>query len=111
MVNQTDTLDQTFSALGNGLRRQMLAEMAEGWVNAGELADRYQVSAPAISRHLRILESADLIERRKHSREVYCRLRPEPVRQAVEWLGFYRDYWDAQFMSLAEFLDEGDQHG
>lgn len=106
MVNQSDTLDRTFAALGNALRRRMLAEMAEGWTNAGELAARYQVSAPAISRHLRVLEAADLIERSKHGREVYCRLKPEPVRQAAEWLGFYRDFWDAQFVSLAEFLGE-----
>ena len=111
MVNNNPNLDETFTALASPVRRQMLSEMARGWVSVSELSTPYDVSAPAISKHLRILESAGLIERRKHGRVRYCRLKPEPVQAAVEFLGFYRDFWGAQFESLADFLEEKENNG
>lgn len=111
MVNKDSNLDKTFTALASPVRRQMLSEMAAGWISVSELSTPHAVSAPAISKHLRILEGAGLIERRKHGRVRYCRLKPEPVRAAVEFLGFYQEFWGAQFESLAKFLEEKEDNG
>ena len=111
MVNYTGTLDNTFSALASPLRRSILARLADGWTSVTQLSEPFNVSAPAISKHLRILERAGLIERQKRGRVRYCRLLPEPVQDAAEWLGFYRDFWESQFESLADYLDEKDNNG
>ncbi len=89
----------------------MLAQMAKEWVSVSELSAPHDVSSPAISRHLRILEESGLIERRKQGRVRYCRLKPEPVKAAAEWLGFYKEFWGAQFSSLADYLKEKDPNG
>jgi DNA-binding transcriptional ArsR family regulator len=111
MVNYSLALDNTFSALASPVRRGMLAQLADGWASVTELSAPYDVSAPAISKHLRILEGAGLIERQKLGRVHYCRLRPQQVQDAAEWLGFYRDFWESQFKSLAEYLDEEENNG
>ncbi len=111
MVKYSERLDNTFSALASPARRTMLSQMAKGWVSVSELSAPHDVSSPAISKHLRLLEEAELIERRKHGRVRYCRLKPEPVKAAAEWLGFYKEFWDAQFSSLAEFLKEKKANG
>ena len=85
MVNYSSpVLDDTFSALSSPVRRGMLERLSKGWATAGELAEPYDISAPAISKHLRVLERAGLIERQVRGREHYLRLVPEPVQQAVE---------------------------
>lgn len=111
MVNYTATLDTTFSALASPVRRSMLASLADGWTSVTELSAPFNVSAPAISKHLRILEKAGLMERQKRGRVHYCRLIPAQVQEAAEWLGFYQDFWNSQFESLADYLDEKDSNG
>jgi DNA-binding transcriptional ArsR family regulator len=111
MVNYAATLDDTFAALASPLRRGILASLSKGWATVTELSAPFAVSAPAISKHLRILEKAGLIERQIRGREHYCRLVPQPVQDAAEWLGFYRNFWDNQFESLAEYLEEKEDNG
>jgi DNA-binding transcriptional ArsR family regulator len=106
MVNYSGTLDDTFSALSNPIRRGILTRLAGGWSTVKQLAEPYQVSAPAISRHLRVLEKAGLIERHIRGREHYIKLIPRPLDEAAEWLNFYSEFWTGQFESLAEFLEK-----
>ncbi|MDX1435463.1 MAG: metalloregulator ArsR/SmtB family transcription factor [Anaerolineales bacterium] len=107
MVNHaSETLDEVFSALASPIRRGMLERLSQGWASVGELSEPYDVSPPAISKHLRILESAGLIERQKIGRVNYCRLIVEPMENAAGWFNFYRQFWGNQFDSLAEFLAE-----
>lgn len=110
MVNYSNkVLDKTFDALASPIRRGILARLSQGWAAVTELAEPYDVSLPAISKHLRIMEEAGLIERHKIGRVHYCRLVPGPMQNATEWLNFYRQYWETQLESLAEFLQGEDQ--
>ena len=108
MVNYSvETLDETFAALASPIRRGMLERLSRGWATVGELAEPYDVSLPAISKHLRILEKAGLVERSKRGRVHYCRLVPQPMEDATAYLNFYRRFWQAQFQSLVDFLAQG----
>lgn len=109
MVNYSGTLDRTFSALSSPIRRGILTRLAQGWATVTELAEPYKVSPPAISKHLRVLERAGLIERNVRGREHYIKLVPQPLDEAAEWLNFYGEFWTGQFESLAEFLERRDQ--
>ena len=109
MVNYSATLDDTFTALSSPVRRGMLARLAQGWATVGELAAPFEISAPAISKHLRILERAGLIRREVRGREHYLRLVSAPMQDAAEWLAGYGVFWNAQFESLADFLDRQSQ--
>ncbi len=105
MVNHSATsLNSTFSALSDPTRRAILARLAEGEVSVSDLAAPFAVSLPAISRQLRVLETAGLIARRKDGRVHHCRLKAEPMREAVAWIERYRRFWDEQFEALAEYL-------
>ncbi len=110
MVNYSEAvLDKTFDALASPIRRGILARLSQGWATVTELAEPYDVSLPAISKHLRIMKEAGLIEKRKVGRVHYCRIIPGPMQNATEWLNFYRAFWEAQLKSLAELLDRGDE--
>ena len=98
------TLDNTFSALADPTRRAILARLAQGETSVSDLARPFPISLPAISRHLRVLEQAGLLERRKRGRVHHCRLRPVPLKQAVQWLDRYRVFWEGQLDGLAAFL-------
>lgn len=97
-------LDQTFSALADPTRRAILARLALGEATAGELAEPFAISQPAISRHLKVLESASLIERRRQGQHQRCRLRPQALKDANDWLAFYSRFWTESFDRLAEHL-------
>jgi DNA-binding transcriptional ArsR family regulator len=105
MVNYSTALDITFTALSSPVRRGMLARLAQGWATVGELAQPFRISAPAITKHLRILERAGLIQREVRGREHYLRLVSSPMQSAAEWLADYQVFWNAQFESLADFLE------
>lgn len=112
MVNYSEEgLDKTFNALASPIRRGILARLAQGWAGVSELAEPYDVSLPAISKHLRIMEEAGLIERHKVGRVHYCRLVPGPMENASEWLNFYRPFWEARLQSLADFIESGEDEG
>jgi DNA-binding transcriptional ArsR family regulator len=101
-------LDSTFSALSDATRRGILARLAQGVTSVSELAAPYEMSLPAVSKHLRVLERARLITRQKDGRVHLCRLLAEPMKDASEWIERYRQFWEAQFDSLARYLEESE---
>jgi DNA-binding transcriptional ArsR family regulator len=108
-----DRLDLTFAALSDPTRRAILAQLASGEATVGELAKPFAISLPAVSRHLKVLEQASLIERRRDGQTRRCRLDPRPLGDAVEWLSFYRRFWSASLDRLAVHLattQEGQNH-
>jgi DNA-binding transcriptional ArsR family regulator len=105
MVKYSSTqLDATFSALADPTRRAILARLARGDTSVTELAQPFQVSLPAISKHLRVLERAGLLEQKKDGRVRRCHLRAKPMKQAVQWIEFYRRFWERQFDALEAYL-------
>lgn len=106
MVNYSSALDATFRALADGTRRGILAKLSEGEASVSELAAPYEMSLPAVSKHLRVLETAGLVKRRKDGRVQRCQLIAQPMRNAVDWIEHYRQFWDTQFDSLAQFLEK-----
>jgi DNA-binding transcriptional ArsR family regulator len=100
-----DRLDTVFGALADPTRRAILARLATGDANVGELAAPFNVSQPAISRHLKVLERAGLISRRRRATARLSHLEPEPLKEATDWLARYRRYWEERFEQLDELLD------
>ena len=105
MVKYNKALDITFSALGDETRRAILARLAQGNALVTELAAPFDMSLPAVSKHLSILESAGLIEKRKDGRIRRCSLKSGPLREASEWIEFYRQFWESNLDSLADYFD------
>lgn len=101
MINR---LDLTFAALADPTRRAILAQLASGEATVGELAEPFAISLPAVSRHLKVLEQASLIERRRDGQTRRCRLNAAPLNDASEWLAFYRRFWSASLDHLASHL-------
>jgi DNA-binding transcriptional ArsR family regulator len=104
--NATARLDAVFGALSDATRRQILASLAQKECSVTELGEPFPVSVPAISRHLRVLESAGLISRRKAGRVHYCRMRPIELQHATDWMVQQRAFWEQQLDSLARYLEE-----
>jgi len=98
-------LDRVFAALADPTRRAILARLARGDASVGDLAKPFDISLPAVSRHLDVLERARLIERRVDAQWRVCRLRARPLRKAANWIDHYRRFWEAQLDSLAELLE------
>jgi DNA-binding transcriptional ArsR family regulator len=99
-----DALSQTFSALADPTRRAILARLATGAATVGELAEPFEISLPAISRHLKVLTDAGLIERHTEAQWRRCELRGEGFRAAADWIEEYRHFWEQQFDRLDAFL-------
>jgi len=99
-----DGLSQTFSALADPTRRAILARLATGAATVGELAEPFEMSLPAVSRHLRVLTDAGLIERHTEAQWRRCELRGEGFRAAADWIEYYRRFWETQFDKLDAFL-------
>ena len=108
-MHASPSLDATFAALADPTRRAILARLAEGEAPVGELAAPFDISLPAISRHLKVLEGARLISREKDGQWRRCRLRPEPLKEASDWIGRYRRFWEGQFDALTEYLKRIEQ--
>lgn len=107
MVNHTaPRLDDTFAALSDPTRRAIVARLARGECTVGELGEPFPISAPAISKHLRLLERAGLIERRRVGRTLRCRLNPQTLDVAREWITTQRRFWDESLDRLADLLAE-----
>jgi DNA-binding transcriptional ArsR family regulator len=107
MVNYSyNSLDKTFAALADPTRRAILARLARGEASVTELAEPFNISLPAISKHLRVLEKAGLLAREREGRIHRCRLVSGPMKNAVEWLAHYQHFWEGQFDSLADYLEE-----
>jgi DNA-binding transcriptional ArsR family regulator len=106
MVNYLPAaLDATFGALADPTRRAILARLARGEAMVTELAEPFRVSLPAISKHVRVLESAGLLEREVDGRIHRCRLAVEPMKNAAAWIEQYRAFWELQFDALAKYLE------
>lgn len=99
-----DALSATFAALSDPTRRAILARLAEGEATVNELAAPFAISLPAVSRHLKVLERARLITRAREAQWRRCRLAPQPLKAAAEWMERYRAFWDARFDALEKFL-------
>src|SRR5262249_39130336 len=100
-------LDATFGALADPTRRGILAHLARRpRATVGELARPFDVSLPAISRHLRVLETAGLLARDREGRVHRCRVLPGPIREARDWLERYPEFWESRLDSLEKFLTE-----
>ncbi len=99
-----DPLSQTFSALADPTRRAILARLATGAATVSELAEPFDMSLPAVSRHLKVLTDAGLIERHVEAQWRRCELRGEGLRSAAAWIEFYRRFWEQSFDRLDEFL-------
>lgn len=102
----TTGLDATFAALADPTRRAILARLAIGEASVGELAEPFEMSQPAISKHLKVLERAGLISRGRDAQRRPCRLVAAPIAEAAQWLIGYREFWDLSFERLDAVLDE-----
>jgi DNA-binding transcriptional ArsR family regulator len=100
------SLDATFAALADPTRRAILARLSEGDRNVGELAAPFDVSLPAITKHLNVLERAGLLVREKEGRVRRCQLLAAPLQGASEWIERYRRFWEVQLDSLARYLEK-----
>ncbi|HLK37088.1 MAG TPA: metalloregulator ArsR/SmtB family transcription factor [Polyangiaceae bacterium] len=98
-------LDATFSALADPTRRAILARLASGEASVLELAEPFDMSQPAISKHLKVLERAGLISRGRDAQRRPCRLEAQPLAEANEWLERYREYWEQSFDRLDGLLE------
>ena len=103
----TDQLSATFAALADPTRRAILARLSEGEATVGELAAPVPMSSQAVGKLLRVLESAGLIERSRRAQLRPSRLRGAALREAVQWLESYRDFWEAGFDRMDERLRDG----
>ena len=99
-----DRLSETLSALADPTRRGILARLATGDATVGELAEPYDMSLAAVSKHLKVLEGAGLISRGRESQYRPCHLEAEPLKAVEEWLDDYRQFWDRSLDALAGYL-------
>ncbi len=101
---QAPRLDHVFSALADPTRRAMLRRLAQSECTVTDLARPFSISLPAVSKHLKVLERAGLIDRRIEGRMHHCRLRPQPLQEAADWIGAQRAYWEARLDALEDYL-------
>jgi DNA-binding transcriptional ArsR family regulator len=105
MVKYSQTLDRTFAALADPTRRRILARLAGGHRCVTDLARPYAMSLPAVSKHLRVLEKAGLLRRRRYGRVHEIQLEAKPLKQAAQWVEEYRKFWEGSLDRLAEYLE------
>lgn len=103
-------LDHTFAALADPTRRAILARLAQGEATVGALAEPFAISLPAISRHLKVLEQALLISNERRGKQRLCRLRPEALAGAAEWIDFHRHFWSASLDRLDARFKQQKEH-
>ena len=109
MVNYNErALDATFHALADPTRRAILARLAQGQASVGKLARPFAMSLPAVSKHLKVLEGADLIVRHRDGRVSRMELNPGPMMRAAGWITHYKKFWESQLDRLARYLEETD---
>jgi DNA-binding transcriptional ArsR family regulator len=101
-----DQLSSTFAALADPTRRAILARLAGGEAAVTELAEPFDMSLPAVSKHLKVLERAGLIARSRDAQWRPCHLEPAPLKEVADWIGHYRKFWEESFDRLDEYLRE-----
>ena len=102
----TTTLDRTFAALADPTRRRILSHLARGSKRVTQLARPHAMSLPAVSKHLRVLEKAGLLRRRRYGRVHEMQLDAEPLKKAAQWVEEYRKFWEGSLDRLAAYLEE-----
>jgi len=102
----SERLDATFAALADPTRRAILARLASGEATVTELAAPFDMSQPAISKHIKVLERAGLVSRGRDAQRRPCRLEARPLKAVTDWLENYRGYWEESFQQLDTLLDE-----
>jgi DNA-binding transcriptional ArsR family regulator len=100
----TDRLDATFAALADPTRRAILARLTTGEASVTDLAAPFEMTMPAVTKHLKVLEHAGLITRGKHAQWRPCRLEAAPLRDVAAWTGEFRRFWDASYERLDSYL-------
>ena len=105
-MTSSQRLDATFAALADPTRRAILARLASGDAPVTELARPFAMTQPAISKHLKVLERAGLVSRRRDAQRRPCRLRAKPLAEATGWLENYRRYWEGEFQRLDALLNQ-----
>ena len=103
---KSNELDMTFGALADATRRGILEQLSGGESSVTKLAEPYNISLPAISKHLRVLERAGLLSQEKNGRVRRCRLDAGPMKEASDWISRYQRFWEQQLDSLAIYLDK-----
>ena len=101
-----DSLDQVFTAVSDGTRRAILARLTLGEAPLSEVAEPFDMSQTAVSKHVRVLSDAGLVEVAKRGRTRYCRLVAAPLKDAAEWFETYERFWTEQFDALARHLEQ-----
>jgi DNA-binding transcriptional ArsR family regulator len=101
----TDQLSTTFAALADPTRRAILARLADGEASVTDLAAPFAMSLPAVSKHLKVLERAGLIERSREAQWRRCRLSAGPLREVVDWIEQYRRFWEESYQRLDDYLE------
>ena len=109
MVENPAALDEVFHALASEPRRRMLNALAEGERTVGDLAGPFEMSLAAVSKHLKVLEAAQLVERRPQGRTTICRLTPGPLAGAHEWVVFYERFWSERLDALEAMFAEKEE--
>ena len=104
-------LDLAFGALADPTRRAIVARLARGDAGVLEVAAPFAMSQPAVSKHLKVLERAGLVSRHRDGQRRMCRLEPQTLKHLSEWIGSYREYWEASFARLDSYLDALQQDG
>src|SRR5213594_1624601 len=102
----TDLLDRTFAALADPTRRAILTRLATGQASVTELAEPFEMSLPAVSKHLKVLERAGLISRGREAQWRPCRLQAGPLKDIADWVEQYRRFWEQSFDRLDDYLKE-----
>lgn len=105
-MTEDDQLDAAFSALAHPARRAILARLARGTASVNELAEPFEMSLPAVSKHIRVLENAGLITRKKDAQFRLCKLETKPIKEISRWTDQYRHIWDARFDVMDTLLTE-----
>ena len=101
-----DQLSLTFAAIADPTRRAILARLVEGSATVNELSEPFNMTLPAVSKHLKVLENAGLIERSREAQTRPCTLRAKPLHEAADWIESYRKFWEQSFERLDEYLKE-----
>jgi DNA-binding transcriptional ArsR family regulator len=101
-----DQLSITFSALADPTRRAILARLSAGEASVGELAEPFEISLPAVTKHLKVLQRAGLISQGREAQWRPCRLEAKPMRDAVQWMESYREHWEQRLDRLGDYLRE-----
>ena len=106
MRSEDDRLSQTFAALANSTRRAILARLAEGEATVNELAEPFELSLPAISKHIKVLERAGLIIQGQKAQYRPCTIDVTPLKEVSRWTEQYRHIWDERFNQMDEYLNQ-----